>query len=225
MEFPILLIIGGAVLCGGLIIAAVIHFDRQRTRDLEDIARDLGLQFEKDATQQTSGVRERFELFSKGRSHNARNLIHGETSNTGVWIFDYRYTVGGGKDSRSCLQSVICFSSAQLDLPRFELYREGMMSRLGSSVFGTQDIDFETHPDFSQKYVLKGDSEEKIRDTFRPEVLTFLESQDRNIRIEGDRDSLLLYRSATRVKPLRIREFLAEGFTLFREFQSKPSTS
>ena len=58
-----------------------------------------------------------------------------------------------------------------------------------------------------------------IRETFHEDLLSFFETQDPNLRVEGNRDQLLLYRASRSVKPHAIKEFLAEGFNVFREFQ------
>lgn len=214
----ILFIVLGIVLVSGIILIAV-KMDKKRTNELEETAAELGLKFVKYADQVTNEARMRFELFSKGRGRKSWNAIYGETGGTGVWIFDYQYTTGGGKNSTTHYQTVICFASTNLNLPRFNLYPEGMMSRIGSSVFGMQDIDFDTHPDFSKKYVLKGDSEDMIREAFHEDLLSFFELQDKELRVEGDRDQLLMYRPRRKVKPLQIQDFLAEGFRVFSEFQ------
>lgn len=216
--FVIACVAGGLTLVGGM-IALGIHFDRKRTSELEAVASQMGLMFEKYADEQTATMRSRFDLFSKGHGRKSWNAIFGETNGTGIWMFDYQYTTGGGKNSTTHYQTVICFGSSSMDLPRFSLYREGFMSRIGSGVFGMQDIDFETHPDFSKKFVLKGDSEDHIRATFQADLLSFLETQDKNLHVEADGDLLLMYRPRKKVKPDVITDFLTEGFGVFREFQ------
>lgn len=212
------LIIAAGIAAVGTVAAVAIAFDRKRTSALMETASALGLQFEKNGDAQTSAVQSDFELFARGRHCRARNLIYGESDGTGVWIFDYRFTTGSGKHAHTHRQTVVCFSSAQLALPRFSLYREGLMSRIGSSVFGMQDIDFDTHPEFSKMFVLKGDPEHMVREVFTEDVLSFLEVQDNRLRVEGNGNRLLVYRASKKVKPASIQEFLKEGFGVFRMF-------
>jgi hypothetical protein len=213
-----ILIVGGPIVIGS-IIAIAFFFDRKRTQALQDVAEEMGLQFEKQADELTREITVRFELFQKGRRQKSSNLIYGETNGTGVWIFDFQYVTGHGKQQRTTYQTAVCFSSPQLAMPRFSLYREGFMSRIGNSVFGMQDIDFDTHPVFSKMYVLKGDSDLEIREAFHEDLLSFFETQDKNLRVEGDGELLLVYRGGRKVKAPAVKEFLIEGFGIFREFQ------
>ena len=212
------LIIGGFICLAifGLMMSHI--FSRRRTEAMKQISRETGLQFVHNAEIETVHIQSRFDLFTRGRSRRATNLIYGETNGTGVWIFDYRYTTGSGKHSKTHRQTIACYSSEQLSLPRFTLYREGILSKFGSAVFGMQDIDFDSHPVFSDSYVLKGDSEDQIRAAFQPSVLTYFESQDKHLRVEGYGNLLLVYRASRSVKPEQIQEFMAEGFGIYREF-------
>ena len=220
MDIPIPLVVGGIfVFIVGFVFLA-IYFDRKRTEAMERVAKDMGLQFAKDADHVTGDIQSRFVLFRSGRSRKAERAIYGEANGTGVWIFDYEYTTGSGKESSTHHQTVACLASSELNLTRFELYREGMMSRIGASVFGMQDIDFDSHPEFSKKYVLKGDSEEEVRALFTESLLSFFESQDRSLRIEGCGDQLLVYRARKRVSPAKVQDLLTEAFGIFREFQA-----
>ena len=45
-------------------------------------------------------------LLSRGRARRLVNLIQGETDEAELAIFDYRYTVGSGKNSQTHRQSV-----------------------------------------------------------------------------------------------------------------------
>lgn len=212
------IVIGLAVV--GVVISIAVYFDRKRTRAISEKAEEMGLQFEKTANHLTADITSRFELFQRGRGAKSANLVYGATNGTGVWMFDFQYSTGSGKNRRVHNQTVCCFSSTELQLPRFNLYRESLLSRIGSGVFGMQDIDFETHPDFSKTYVLKGDSEVEIRECFHEQILSFFETQDKNLCVEGDGERLLVYRRSKRVKPELLKDFLSEGFGIFREFRS-----
>lgn len=220
MEGNIVFVIMIAVGVIGGIIAMSIFFDRKRIGGLQEAAGALGLQFDESASQISSAMTNGFELFDRGRWPKSRNLIYGESNGTDVWIFDFQYTTGSGKNQSTHHQTVCIFSTTELQLPRFNLYREGLLSRIGSGVFGMQDIDFDTHPDFSKMYVLKGDSEVQIRELFHEQLLSFFETQDKNLCVEGMGERLLVYRKRTKVKPNAVKEFLGEGFGLFREFRA-----
>jgi hypothetical protein len=64
---------------------------------------------------------------------------------------------------------VISFQSSLLSLPEFELRSENMFHKIGKA-FGCQDINFESHPEFSKRYLLRGADEEAVRTFFTPEM-------------------------------------------------------
>jgi hypothetical protein len=208
-------LIGGLIILG--LAAAIVTklFDRKRTRQFEETARDLGLNFSKEVDSTFAEIQGSFDLLARGRSRRGRNMVFGEKGGTGVWVFDYRYTTGSGKHSRTHRQTVVCFRAEELQLPKFSLEAEGMMSRIGSKLFGMQDIDFDTHPAFSDKFLLRGESEALVRQAFTPEVLTFFEGQGKKLRVEGNGSYLLVYRASRRVKPADVGNFLQEGFGIF----------
>ncbi len=143
-------------------------------------------------------------------------MLHGETRNLELAIFDYRYTIGHGKNSRTHRQSVIYFGAAALALPPFELRPEGVFHRVGSA-FGYQDIDFETHAQFSRTYLLRGDTEEGVRGLFSDELLEFFETHP-GLSVEGGGNQLVFYRRKKRIEPDGTQEFMEEGtevLTLF----------
>lgn len=219
MDSVAVLWIVGALVVVGVIFAIAYVFDQKRAQALLEIAQEMGLQFDKTAEQLPKEIRHDFQLFGKGRGPKHSNLIFGQSNGSGVWIWDFRYSTGGGKNKQTHHQTVCCLSSTELRLPRFNLYRETLLSRIGSGVFGFQDIDFDSHPEFSKMYVLKGDLEDQIRVTFNEQILSFFEGQDKNLCVEGNGDRLLVYRRRRKVKPTLISDYLSECFGIFREFR------
>jgi hypothetical protein len=59
--------------------------------------------------------------------------------------------------------------------------------------FGAQDIDFSSHPDFSNKYRLRGENENAICDLFRPSVREYFEQGD-TIQLDIKAGQILIYR-------------------------------
>ena len=104
-----------------------------------------------------------------------------------------------------------------LDLPAFELRPENALIRLAST-FGYQDIDFDSFPEFSKRYLLRGEDEAAIRSRFGPGVLQGLE---RNLGwwIEGAGPLVLLYRQGKRVKPSELYGFLNDTREVVRLLQ------
>jgi hypothetical protein len=143
--------------------------------------------------------------------------MQGETAATRASIFDYRYTTGGGQHSHVWNQTVASFQSAELNLPSFSLRPENIFHRLGQ-LFGYQDINFDEAPGFSRSYLLRGNDETAIRGLFRPEMLSYFESNP-GLSVEANRDCLIYYRPSKRTKPEEIRGFLEEAFRVFDLFR------
>ena len=59
-------------------------------------------------------------------------------------------------------------------------------------VVGLHDIDFDAHPQFSKKYLLRGTDDEKVRDLFRHGVLDVFEDIE-GVSAEGLRDQFIYY--------------------------------
>jgi MFS superfamily sulfate permease-like transporter len=75
-------------------------------------------------------------------------------------------------------------------LPRFYMERETMVDKLNNLVLGG-DINFDTHPRFSAKYILRGENESETRAIFTTEVLNFFEANS-NLFMISNGDALLL---------------------------------
>ena len=200
------------VLLIGVPVFFMLRHEKKRTKQLSEISSDLKLSFYPD------GKDSIFESISFGIFDygNVSNMMHGEISNAEFAIFDHRYTSGSGKDSSTYKQTAIYFNPRNLNLPRFTLSPENLLHKIGSA-FGYQDIDFPTHPDFSKRFLLRGEDETKIRALFTNKLLNFLESQQK-ITIEGGGNQLILYRDNKRIRPEEWQSFIDQGFQFFDEF-------
>jgi len=207
----------GILLLVGIIIYCVRRSEKKRTEQFQQVAQDLGLPFFPKGDDSLLERLDHFHLFSQGHSRKIKNMLHGETDDVELAIFGYRYIVGGGKHTHMYNQSVIYFRSPTLNLPQFAVRPEGLFHKVGGA-FGYQDIDFETHPQFSRTYLLRGDDELAVRELFSEELLTFFESQQK-ISVEGGGDQLVFYRGGKRMKPDEVQQFMQEGYRVFALFR------
>ena len=145
-------------------------------------------------------------------------MFHGVTEHVDVAIFGYEYTVQI-QHAHTFRQNVIYFRSPALNLPQFALRPENLFDKIGH-VFGGQDIDFDHRPKFSKSYLVRGSDEQKIRETFTDEVLSFFENQT-GISTEGGGDQLIFYRAGRRIDPDQVSSFKQEGFRVFELFKQK----
>ena len=91
--------------------------------------------------------------------------------------------------------------------------QNAFLDRIGK-FFGGQDIDFESHPKFSEMFVLKGPDEDAIRSFFTPELLAFFETKVGH-SIEGARGQMVLYKNGERTKPENVKDLLASAYEVY----------
>jgi hypothetical protein len=191
--------------------------EKKRREALQRVADELGFTF----SQKDPGLLLRFagmHLFSQGHGQRITNVLQGEANGLRVDLFDYTFTIGGGKSSSTHRQTVVSFVLPDRDLPAFSLRPENTFHRIGAW-FGYQDINFEDFPVFSKRYLLRGPDEPAIRKLFTPEVMTFYEGLT-GVCTEGAGCVLIFYRERHRVAPEQTRGFLEEGFGVLKVFRS-----
>jgi hypothetical protein len=208
MIVPILIAIAVAIMVVSII--AISQYVERRRRDAMRVSAErMNLSFSENDDQSLRQRLSRFHLFSQGRSRRIRNVMRGRVADLDIAIFDYRYRTGGGNSSRTWRQTVLHFDVQRMKLPPFSLRPEHFFHRLGQ-VFGYQDVDFDTHPTFSSKYLLRGAHEDEIRSVFSDQLLTHLETQT-GLSTEAAGGDLIYYRANRRVDPERIGEFIKDG--------------
>jgi hypothetical protein len=218
MEFFVVVLIIFGFVAVAVVAAIFAHFaEKKRTEDLRVQAGRLGMTaFREEAPAPLAGFHH-LPLFNRGHSKRIRNLMQGSADGVEVAVFDYRFTVGSGKNSHTYAQTVCALCDRRLRLPVFDLKPESIWNKLGA-LFGHEDIDFEEHPEFSRKYYLTGVGEAAVRALFRPEVREYLQTRD-DLSMEASGDRFIYYRAGVRVEPPQIevltRETL-EALVLFR---------
>src|ERR1044072_683726 len=161
-----------------LVIGLVIYNskkEKERTLAMQQVAQQMGWAFAPVAQLNMIPHTGYFNLFNNGHSKGIKNMIYGEINGVKAAVFDYRYTVGHGKNSHTYIQSVLYFETPKLQLPMFTLSPENFMHRFISAL-GYQDIDFAQRPEFSKRYLLRGQDEQAIRRTFADHILAFYEA-------------------------------------------------
>lgn len=191
---------------------------KKRTAALAALAPIMGFDFEGEGWTHSARAQMQTALFDRGHSKKFRNVMTGMAAKFPASIFDYHYTVGGGKNSQTWVQTVVAFT-VDLCLPVFELRPETFIDRIGDT-FTHKDIDFESNPEFSHRYLLRGPEPDNIRLLFSPALLSFLESlpSDKRWHIEADTHTLLLYRLGVTVAPEQIQSLLQETLSLAQNF-------
>lgn len=211
------LVIGGIVVVVLAIVFAVQNVRaRKRTQALVAVANDLKFEFVgnkwADAAQAQSL---KTALFRKGYARNFRNIMTGGSADLGVRLFDYSFVSGSGRESKNIQQTVAVFVKGDLALPDFELSPSGILQKIGGALL-KNDIRFEAHPQFSQRYQVRGADEAAIRALFTPPMLAYFESIDpaRKWHVEGVDQTVVLYRANKREDPTTLRVFLDDTGTV-----------
>ena len=199
-----------------LIFAVTLYLDKKRAEALEAFAREIGFTFVGNDRTRIPNMVGGFELFNKGRSRTVKHLLYGPRGRANVYLFDYSYRTGGGKNSTTHVQTVVLFQSEALQLPRFFLVPENFFHKIGN-LFGYRDIDFDAYPQFSKQYLLRGEDEDRIRQCFNHRILSFFESRQ-GLYTEGNGAQLLYYRVRQVVQPKNLQSFLDEAEQVYRTF-------
>jgi hypothetical protein len=184
---------------------------RKRRKALEALAYSVGLSFRKSDRLDIGDAK--FSIGFHGRR--VRNVISGHLDDANIWLFSYDIP-GAGQYGGQSERTVALFSSESIYLPDFDLQPESIGDKI-KSTFGYQDIDFESHSQFSFSYLLRGEAEYAIRRIFTDEVLTFF-SNHTGLYVEARGNKLIYYRGK-RVKTRDMPSFLDEGKTIFDLFR------
>jgi hypothetical protein len=212
-AFPILLIVGTLALVGGIFVFTM-QLEKQRTEALAAASQAMGFTYEPDGDLETMKGFGDLPLYGRGHSKRVKNVMSGRTGDHDVKLFDYRYTTGGGKSSHTWNQTVALFPQGGEGLPDLLLAPENVFHKIGA-VFGYQDIDFDSSPDFSSHYLLRGPDEMAIRSAFSADALAFF-GQRQGWHVEVAAGTVGIYRSDKRCKPENLRTLLDEAQGVLR---------
>ena len=207
-----------ALILVGSIFAYILYIEKKRRQELKKQARRIGFSFSPNYQGNIPGNKE-FRIFNIGHSKKAYNLLKGTYGKTYWEIFDYNYTVGAGRNSSTYTQTIIYTQVKDFNFPHFTLDPEGFFHKIAQAL-GFKDINFEANPEFSKKYLLKGENEEKIRELFAPHILRFFEKMKKPIHIEAKGNNFLLW-SRPRIKPQELRNFLDQTNNILNLFTNK----
>ena len=210
--FPFLMIFGFLAFAGAMLYWSHLS-SKRRTEAFKEEAEQMGLQFVDNPDGQIYEHFSSFKLFNLGRARRMSNLVEGDSGDVKISIFDYRFTTGSGKNSSTHNQTIIALQSSQLSCPDFTMRPEGFFDKIGS-VMGFQDLNFDSHPEFSKLFVLKGPDENAIRSFFTPTVLEFFENHPKD-SLEARDDMMFFYRNRTRREPEELKDLLSQAYEAF----------
>ena len=144
---------------------------RQRREAMTRLAAELGFEYYPDDPWNLEDKYAMFELFGRGHSRGASNVICGEVDGRAVVAFDYRYTTGSGKNesTHSCQALVMGLPIVAAGL---RMRSESLFDRVASWV-GYDDIDFESD-EFSRRYHVACDDRRFAYDILHARLIDYL---------------------------------------------------
>ena len=199
--------------------------EKERTRQLQLTASQLGWSFAATAPLNMIAGLERFALFNQGHGKQIKNFMYGEANGVKSAVFDYIYVTGYGKNSQTHYQTVAYLEPANLRFRqrkssswswRTSLRPEGLLYKIFTA-FGYQDIDFGQRPEFSKQYILRGPDEQAIRRTFNDGLLSFYENYSGTCT-DGGGNQLFIFRGGYRFQPQEIQSYVGLGLSVLKVF-------
>lgn len=193
-------------------IALIVFFynrkkERERTEAMRAVANFLQWNFVEVAPWNMIANLDCFTLFNQGHSKQIKNFMYGEANGVKAAMFDYIYVIGSGKNRTTHFQTVTYLEPANLRAPYFSLRPEGFFTKI-MTAFGYQDIDFGQRPEFSKKYLLRGEDEMAIRQAFNDQLLSFFETYQ-GTSVDGGNNQLFVFHANYRCQPQEAQNQLA----------------
>jgi len=136
-------------------------------------------------------------LFSKGKYKRVSNVFLGTLEERPLRLFNYKYTVGSGKNSRTYSFTVCELAFKKTEFPHILLLAPTMPVRYGSVDWFGSDRDMQVplegdrYKNFTL-YTSEGYQIEALQ-IFSPELLTFLHEHAKNFSIEFAGNKVYLY--------------------------------
>jgi hypothetical protein len=213
--FPFVIL---ATVFGLIAIIAVYSWqkEKERTRQLQLMASQLGWSFAASAPLNMISGLERFALFDQGHGKEIKNFMYGAASGAKAAVFDYVYVVGHGKNRQTHRQSVIYLEPPNFSVPYFSLRPENVLLKIFTA-FGYQDIDFGQRPEFSRRYILRGQDEQAIRRTFNDGLLSLYEAYAGTCT-DGGGNQLFVFRGGYRLQPREIQGYVGLALKIMSLF-------
>jgi hypothetical protein len=207
MEWLIALIICLGPLA--LIYLGHTYLEKWRRKALERVARRLGMSF---SAELPEGIRSRLlqaGFFQRSGARFYNSMFKRLNDGTEIAIFDYSWKAS--RRRREYYFSVFWAYCEDLRLPHFRLHPEVPLFHDVAKAFGMQDINFENHPDFSRRYLLRGEDEAKIRLRFHPRFPQLLGAASSLLCAEGSGPQLVVWRDDPQVSPEKMADWLRFG--------------
>ena len=191
-------------------------FRDRRAEAIRELAPSLSMQYKRKDDLGVLHLLKDFRLFQKGSNKRIKNLLLYDDPmyDLKIRIFDYQYTISTGNSSQTFTQTVFFINTKALGLPDFYLKPENFFHKIGQWL-GKKDINFTSHPVFSDAYYLKGEDEALVRHTFSENVLHYF-TVEKDWSVEGLNYFLIVYKDKKKMLPEDIKHFYQKGMEIYQ---------
>ena len=181
-----------------------LRYRKRRTQEFDQIAQQMGFRFLGDNWRgPVLSPRDRTCIIQRSRGSFHNSMI-GAVGGLDVTVSDYTYQM-----DKSTVTLTLAAFTHDRQLPAFELRSEGIFDKIGDA-FVHHDIDFDSNPEFSKRYLLRSPDEEGSRGLFTAGLLAYFEQipLDKQWHVETSAKTLILYRYRQFMKAAEIPHFL-----------------
>ena len=190
---------------------------------LQNLAAEKDYQFTSQVDWNTSYLRNFhfFEIRPIERKSNCIKGVYGDINVT--WeISDVTFNEGAAFTAEVFTTTVMILRLNK-KVPIFSMEKEGVFDRIFDRVLafsGYKDIDFEMYSDFSKKFLIMGNNEQKIRSFFSDEVIRFFENHQM-YHLESNGEALLIFDKVKLARTDETIAFIKYGDELARLLEAK----
>ncbi|MEM7475149.1 MAG: hypothetical protein AAF483_09175 [Planctomycetota bacterium] len=203
---PRLWILIGFIAMLVIVFVAVNLMEARRKKAMESLAREFGFEYSSADEQPLVAQLEEVYLIPPRSPGSVSNVMRGHKDGIEIVIMDYTRIY----KERNLEVTVAMLSSDQLNLPHFFMTPEHAGIKLALSMSGLSDINFDSHPQFSSKYLLLGHDEVAIRKRFGNDVLKLFENENGWTVFAHD-DKIFLYRGNKKTAVSQIKNSLDQS--------------
>ena len=221
------------VICIGFTVAIISG--RRHARAMKQFSKTIGFSYMPHVEDDEAFLQQfsRLPLFARGKNQDVWNIMKGHVQDFEVTIMEFRYSYNSSSTKSTgeiSTQTVVILKSDTLNLPSFSLTPQKTSTELGKKIFSAlmptfsqfipQDIDFDSHPLFSEFYLLQGTrkNEDAVRKLFNHEVIRYYEIQ-KCLCTDGAGNTIMCYSLGEQLTPEDISSFLDQSIEVCEMFQ------
>ena len=196
----------------------------QRQKRLENLATENNYQYNSQVDWNTIYLK-KFHFFEIRPIERKYNCLKGtfEDLNISWEISDITFNEGQAFTAETFNTTIMILKLNQ-KIPIFSMEKEGVLGKIFDKVMaftGYKDIDFEMYPDFSNKFLLKGNNESEIRSFFKDEIIRFFEN-NHIYHLESNGESLIIFDKIKLARTDETIAFIKYGLELAKVLNENP---